>query len=89
MEVMLLAAILGSFGGMWWRLGRMEGRLTATRAGYLDNLSAGAVALEATLTTMKQTASGTFDRDTDSLEALRDRGDAAWVTKGAEFDIGM
>jgi hypothetical protein len=28
-------------------------RLTATRAGYLDNLSAGAVALEATLTAMK------------------------------------
>jgi hypothetical protein len=31
----------------------LESRLTATRAGYLDNLSAGAVALEATLTAMK------------------------------------
>lgn len=58
----------------------LEGRLTAARAGYLDNLSAGAVALEATLTTMKQKAAGAFDRETDSLEALRDRGDAAWIT---------
>lgn len=57
-------------------------RLSALRAAYLDNLSAGAVALEATLTTMKQTAAGAFDRDTDSLEAIRDRGDAAWVTGG-------
>jgi hypothetical protein len=31
----------------------LETRLTATRAGYLDNLSAGAVALEATLTAIK------------------------------------
>lgn len=30
----------------------LEGRLTATRAGYLDNLSAGAVALEATAQTV-------------------------------------
>jgi hypothetical protein len=31
----------------------LESRLTAARAGYLDNLSAGAVALEATLTAIK------------------------------------
>lgn len=31
----------------------LEGRLTAARAGYLDNLSGGAVALEATLTAIK------------------------------------
>ena len=46
---------------------------TATKAGYLT----GAVALEATLTTMK---GATFSGTTDSLEAIRDRGDAAWVT---------
>ena len=30
------------------------------------------------LLTIKKTSSGTYDRDTDSLEAIRDRGDAAW-----------
>jgi len=50
---------------------------TAARAGYIDNLSAGAAALEATLTTIK---GATFAGATDSLEAIRDRGDAAWVT---------
>lgn len=102
-------------------------RLSSARAGYLDNLSAGAVALASSLSTLqsdvttllgritstlfsgitslgqwlglfagKQTGnstarteiratgagSGTFDETTDSLEALRDRGDAAWVTGG-------
>lgn len=33
-------------------------RLSATRAGYLDNLSAGAVALQSTLTTLATTVSG-------------------------------
>lgn len=47
-----------------------------------DILAAG-LALEATLTTMKQTTGGTFNRDTDSLEALRDRLDAGL---GATFD---
>lgn len=100
-------------------------RLSSARAGYLDNLSAGAVALASSLSTLqtdvttllgritstlftgitslgqwlgliagKQTGnstartelratgagSGTFDETTDSVEALRDRGDAAWVT---------
>lgn len=87
--------------------------VTTTRTGYLDNLSAGAVALASSLTTLagkftgitlvaewlgliagKQTGnstartelratgagSGTFDETTDSQEALRDRGDAAWTT---------
>jgi hypothetical protein len=84
-------------------------RLSALRAGYLDNLSAGAVALAATFTGItslaqwlgllggKQTgnttartelratgaASGTFDETTDSLEAVRDRGDAAYTTVAA------
>jgi len=39
-------------------------------------------ALEATLTTMKQKVAGAFDRETDSLEAIRDRGDVAWITGG-------
>lgn len=84
-------------------------RLTATRAGYLDNLSAGAVALASDMATviarigawtgtgvntllgafkaaLSKTAStpsdigGTFDATTDSTEAIRDRGDAAWTT---------
>lgn len=88
-------------------------RLSSARAGYLDNLSAGAVALASSLSTLsgiftgitslaqwlgliagKQTGnstarteiratgagSGTFDETTDSQEALRDRGDAAWTT---------
>lgn len=90
-------------------------RLSAARAGYLDNLSAGAVALASSLTSLagkftgitllsewlgliagKQTGnstartelratgagSGTYDETTDSLEAVRDRGDAAWTTGG-------
>lgn len=52
-------------------------RVSSARAGYLDNLSAGAVALEATLTAIK---GATFNGATDSLEALRDRGDSAWTT---------
>jgi len=87
-------------------------RLTATRAGYLDNLSAGAAALEASVQAVltkllkyvqlmlrKDAAiatdnatevtainadggsgAGGFANTTDSQEALRDRGDAAWTT---------
>lgn len=86
--------------------------VTTTRTGYLDNLSAGAVAQASALATLagkftgitllaewlgliagKQTGnstartelratgagSGTYDETTDSQEALRDRGDAAWT----------
>ena len=49
---------------------------TTTTATNLTNLPA-AAALEATLTTMK---GATFAGATDSLEAIRDRGDAAWIT---------
>ena len=80
-------------------------RLTATRAGYLDNLSGGAVALasklkryvqllarkDAAIATDAATELGEINEDvasgagayantTDAQEALRDRGDAAWVT---------
>ena len=49
---------------------------TITTTTNLTNLPA-AAALEATLTAMK---GATFSGATDSLEALRDRGDAAWAT---------
>ena len=49
---------------------------TITTATNLTNLPA-AAALEATLTDMK---GSTFAGATDSLEAIRDRGDAAWIT---------
>ena len=87
-------------------------RLSATRAGYLDNLSAGAVALETSVQSVlskllkyvqlivrKDSAiatdnateltainanggsgGGAYANTTDAQEALRDRGDAAWVT---------
>ncbi|MGD8238256.1 MAG: hypothetical protein PVH68_06885 [Armatimonadota bacterium] len=64
----------------------LETRLTAVRAGYLDNLSAGAAALEATLTDIK---GATFDTATDSLEEIRDRGDAAWVTGGGGTGVNV
>jgi hypothetical protein len=39
-------------------------------------------AIIADLLTMKKTAAGTWNRETDSLEAIRNQGDAAWVTGG-------
>ncbi len=47
--------------------GTLEGRLTATRAGYLDNLSAGAVALASALATA-QTAVTDIQTDVDELQ---------------------
>lgn len=80
-------------------------RLSATRAGYLDNLSGGAVALASKLTKYVQllarkdsaiatdnsaevteinanggSGGGAYANTTDAQEALRDRGDAAWIT---------
>jgi len=66
-------------------------RLSAARAGYLDNLSAGAVATAAKLLSYFQSAlrkdvtvdsdiGGNYDDSTDSQEAIRDRGDAAYLT---------
>lgn len=46
----------------------LEGRLTATRAGYLDNLSAGAVALEATAQSILTDTGTTLDNLVDDLE---------------------
>ena len=50
---------------------------TAHGAGSWATASVAGLALEATLTAMK---GATFDGSTDSLEALRNRGDAAWLT---------
>ena len=36
-------------------------------------------AIIADLLTMKQKVAGTYDREIDSMEAIRDRGDAAWI----------
>jgi hypothetical protein len=55
-------------------------RELSTPANYKADVSL--IALEATLTAMKQTTAGSFDRDTDSLEAIRNRGDIAWITGG-------
>lgn len=80
-------------------------RLSATRAGYLDNLSAGAVALQSKLLNYVRllarkdsavatdaaaevteinanagSGAGAYANTTDAQEALRDRGDAAWIT---------
>lgn len=62
-----------------------------TRVKGLDEIynSVALRALEATLTTMKQKVAGVFDRETDSLEAIRDRGDVAWVTGGAAPTVGQ
>jgi len=49
-------------------------RLGATRCGYLDNLSAGAAALEATLTAIK--GDGWTD---ETLKALKDGGDSGYT----------
>jgi hypothetical protein len=88
------------------------GRLTSTRAGYLDNLSAGAVATASKLlkyvrllarkdagatiddiTELNEinansgNGAGVYSNGTDSQEALRDRGDASWVTGPAASAI--
>ena len=57
------------------------GRELSTPANYKADVSL--LALEATLTAMK---GATFAGATDSLEAIRDRGDAAWVTGAGGSD---
>lgn len=58
----------------------LEGRLTATRAGYLDNLSAGAVALEATAQSILTDTGTTLQAELDAIEA-------AVITNAAGVDI--
>jgi hypothetical protein len=50
----------------------LEGRLTATRAGYLDNLSAGAVALEATAQSILTDTGTTLDGKIDTIDGIVD-----------------
>jgi hypothetical protein len=78
--------------GLWqWKVGtRAVGRVLIV-AGQTDYpiqssqqaaaaaITAAGLATEATLDDIK---GATFDASTDSLEAIRDRGDAAWVTGG-------
>ena len=56
-------------------------RALSTPADYIADVSS--LALEATLTAMK---GATFAGATDSLEAIRDRGDAAWLTGAGGSD---
>lgn len=51
--------------------------VTKIQNGLATTAQLGPLALEATLTAIK---GATFDSATDSLEALRNRGDAAWIT---------
>lgn len=62
----------------------VTGKVTSTNAGTGASLveieGSAVLAKEATLNLMK---GATFDTSTDSLEAIRNRGDAAWVTGAA------
>lgn len=51
----------------------LEGRLTATRAGYLDNLSAGAVALESTAQAILTDTGTTLDGKLDAVKVTTDK----------------
>lgn len=68
-------------GGALSDLATLASRLSAARAGYLDNLSAGAVALEATLTAIK---GGGWS--TETLVALKAVVDAILVDTGTTLD---
>lgn len=52
------------------------------KLGTFPDLGSGAT-LSGNLEDMRDNGTATFDRSTDSLQAIRDRGDAAWVTGGA------
>lgn len=51
------------------------------KLGTFSDLGAGAT-LSGNLEDMRDNGTATFDRSTDSLQAIRDRGDAAWTTGG-------
>jgi hypothetical protein len=61
----------------------------ADAAGGLPISDAGGLDLDAQIQTDIDTILSEIQHATYGLSALRNRGDAAWVTKGAEFDIGM
>lgn len=62
----------------------LETRLTAVRAGYLDNLSGGGVALEATLTAMRGAG-----WTTETLKAIYDRLDTLGSAAGVASALGI
>lgn len=64
------AALFAGITSLAEWLGLMTGKQTGNSTARTELRATGA-------------GSGTFDETTDSLEALRDRGDAAWVTGGA------
>jgi hypothetical protein len=61
----------------------LTGRLTSTRAGYLDNLSAGAVATAASLTTV----AGYFDTEVAAIKTVTDKIDTALVLDGSVYQF--
>lgn len=53
-----------------------------TRLGTPSNFGSGTSTIAANLEDMADDGTNTYDRSTDSLQAIRDRGDAAWITGG-------
>jgi hypothetical protein len=51
-----------------------------TRVGTPTDFGSGVSTLAANLQDLADNGTATYDRSTDSLQAIRDRGDAAWVT---------
>ena len=50
------------------------------KVGTPSDFGSGTSTLAANLQDIADNGTATFDRSTDSLQAIRDRGDAAWVT---------
>ena len=65
-----LDAIISSLVTIAGYVDELETRLTAVRAGYLDNLSVGAVALEATLTAIK--GAGWTNENLTTIDSIAD-----------------
>jgi len=59
---------------------------TAARAGYLDNINGHTAQTGDSYARLDNIEGATFNTATDSLEAIRDRGDAAWTTGAGGSD---
>lgn len=60
------------------------------KLGTFTDFGSGTSTLAANLQDMADNGTATFDRSTDSLQAIRDRGDAAWSSAGADpYDLGI
>ena len=64
----------------WTNAGRLDALLDAVKA--VTDLLPDSGALTTLITHLTDIKGGTFSGATDSLEAIRDRGDAAWLTGG-------